>query len=106
MGTAKKKKTPLFGEKIRTSRDLIRIGSDSQESRDVRKLASKNGYVRWTYISVRPFAYGPLRTYVRLFACVRIRPSWVQNEFFAVHVQKVVLGWDSWNWYWSDLLIL
>ena len=44
-------------------------------------MASKSGYVRLTYISVRTFAYGPLRTYVRLFAYVRIRPSWVQYEF-------------------------
>ena len=80
MGTAKKK-TPLFGEKIRTSRDLIRIGSDSKESRDVCKLASKSGYVRWTYVSVCTFAYvfgwaplGAIR--IRL----RIRPSWLRMD--------------------------
>ena len=45
-------------------------------------MAKKSGYVRLTYISVRTFAYGALRTYVGLLAYVRIRPSWIRIGFY------------------------
>ena len=58
-------------------------------------MASKSGYVRLTYIFVRTFAYGPLRTYVRLFAYVRIRPSCLRRGAFSTSIRTDELGGTS-----------